>query len=580
MDKLNLDLEFCYGIKKLQKEIDFSCIGTKKRHSYAIYAPNGVMKTSLAKTFKDFANGKQSKDEVFSEKPNKRVINDENGSELQPEEVFVIEPYNEKFTSNKLTTLVAKQELKDLYDNAHLEIDKSKQEFLKKLKHLSGLSGRDNNIVQAIEDTFNKDFFNCLIDLKDKIINETLSFNFSNIIYNEIFTEKVLKFLNTSNFKEDIKQYIENYNELIDKSDFLKKDFNHYNAEKVNKNLKDNGFFKANHSINLNNGQSKQEILDEIDLERVITEEKEKVLNSDQLKSSFNTIDKKLTNVDLVKFRDYLFDNMIILSELANLDNFKKNLWLSYFVDQKALFIDLVDTYEKKRIVIEQIIKDAKEDKTKWENVIKIFNDRFKTPFSVKIRNQEDVILKDDIPSFDFYFADQGTTVAIDKTSLLNVLSQGEKRALYLLNIIFEVEARKSATQKTLFIVDDIADSFDYKNKYAIIEYLKEIGSDPLFKQIILTHNFDFFRTIESRFVGRKQCLMVIKTDSDIKLDDKLYLKPFSYFKNNLHKDNNILIASIPFIRNIIEYCKDEKDSDYKRLTSLLHLKSDTTNIR
>lgn len=57
---------------------------------------------------------------------------------------------------------------------------------------------------------------------------------------------------------------------------------------------------------------------------------------------------------------------------------------------------------------------------------------------------------------------------------LLNVLSQGEKRALYILNIIFEIEARKELDQKTILIIDDIADSFDYKNKYAIIEYLKK----------------------------------------------------------------------------------------------------------
>ena len=67
----------------------------------------------------------------------------------------------------------------------------------------------------------------------------------------------------------------------------------------------------------------------------------------------------------------------------------------------------------------------------------------------------------------------------------MQVLSNGEKRALYILNIIFEVEARKAAKQNTLFVIDDIADSFDYKNKYAIIEYLKEVGEVANFRQII-----------------------------------------------------------------------------------------------
>lgn len=74
---------------------------------------------------------------------------------------------------------------------------------------------------------------------------------------------------------------------------------------------------------------------------------------------------------------------------------------------------------------------------------------------------------------------------------MIDVLSRGELKALYILNIIFEIETRKQNAGHTVLIIDDIADSFDYKNKYAIIEYLKEI-SNFKFRQIILTHNFDF----------------------------------------------------------------------------------------
>jgi len=51
MKKLNIDLENCYGIKKLKTQFDFS-----QGKAYAIYAPNGAMKTSLAQTFKDIAD--------------------------------------------------------------------------------------------------------------------------------------------------------------------------------------------------------------------------------------------------------------------------------------------------------------------------------------------------------------------------------------------------------------------------------------------------------------------------------------------------------------------------------------------
>ena len=46
--ELKLDLENCYGIRKLKAEFDFA-----KSKAYAIYAPNGAMKSSLAKTFQD-----------------------------------------------------------------------------------------------------------------------------------------------------------------------------------------------------------------------------------------------------------------------------------------------------------------------------------------------------------------------------------------------------------------------------------------------------------------------------------------------------------------------------------------------
>ena len=63
-------------------------------------------------------------------------------------------------------------------------------------------------------------------------------------------------------------------------------------------------------------------------------------------------------------------------------------------------------------------------------------------------------------------------------------------------------------------MVDDIADSFDYKNKYAIIEYLKDISQENIFKQIILTHNFDFHRTVSSRLdMEREHKLNTVKTE-------------------------------------------------------------------
>lgn len=73
MKKLSLNLQYCYGIKKLETEFDFS-----RKKTFAIYAPNGVMKTSFAKTFKDLSNNQNSKDLVFPDRETIRSIKDEN----------------------------------------------------------------------------------------------------------------------------------------------------------------------------------------------------------------------------------------------------------------------------------------------------------------------------------------------------------------------------------------------------------------------------------------------------------------------------------------------------------------------
>jgi len=160
----------------------------------------------------------------------------------------------------------------------------------------------------------------------------------------------------------------------------------------------------------------------------------------------------------------------------------------------------------------------------------------------------------------------------------MQVLSNGEKRALYILNIIFEVEARKAANQKTLFVIDDIADSFDYKNKYAIIEYLKEVGEENGFRQVILSHNFDFYRTVAGRLnVRRKHRMFASKSNDEVSLTEESYQKsPFGHWRKHL-ADDTVLIASIPFLRNLAEFSGDH--ASFERLTSLLHVKADTSAI-
>lgn len=574
MQEIEINFRNCYGIKKLETKFDFS-----SKSVYAIYAPNGMMKTSFAKTFKDLSNSVDSKDLVFKDRETERIITDENGA-LESKKVFVIEPYNEEFKSEKLSTLLVNQALKEKYDEIHLAINTKKDALIKELILKSGVKKEIETIFSNDFTNYPDEFYKALLRVKIEVL-EASEPELADIKYVDVFSDKTIAFLETKDFKEKIKEYIEKYNELIDSSTYFKKGiFNHNNASVVAKNLNDNGFFQAEHSITLNPNSTNKIISSEDELEELIDEEKEAIINNPDLAKVFEDIDKKLkANKELRDFRDFLLNNLILLPELNNINGLKQKLWISYLKQNKSLYIELEEEFSNGKSEIEAIVNQAKEEETNWRGVIEEFNRRFSVPFKLKVENQEDVILKSEAPNIKFDFVESQNTIDIKENELLMVLSNGEKRALYILNIIFEVEARIRGNQETVFIVDDIADSFDYKNKYAIIEYLKDIAQNSLFKQIVLTHNFDFFRTISSRLdMYREHKLHTVKTEDEVILKEEKYQNnPFVFWKTNL---NNIemLIASIPFVRNIAEYTGDE--ANMVKLTSLLHIKEDTSSIQ
>lgn len=573
MNKLNLEFEHCYGIRKLKKEFVFS------NRTFAIYAPNGSMKTSFAKTFKDLMKGEETKDLIYPERKTVREIKKESGIELLKEDVFVIEPYNEGYFSDKESTLVVEKGLKEQYEKIYSDLDKEKNIILKNLKTVSQSTDCEDEILS----TFSANEKDTLLDILERVFpsidGSHAKYSFR---YNDVFDKKgnVKKFLDK--YSKTLDEYIQQYDFLLSRSAFFKKSsntFGTYQANELLKSIEDNSFFEAGHSFNLSDDSK---IKSAKDLKGLLESEIKKIINDKKLKKIFDTIDKAIgSNVELRAFKKVIEGNNSLLLHLKDYEVFKKNVWLGYLSQTQSDIKTLLNSYTAKKEELSKIIKQAGDTVTEWESAAEEFNNRFiGLPFKIKIKNKEDVILKTNAPVSEFIFNDSEKK-NVNREELLRVLSQGERRALYILNIIFEIRARKKANQETLLIIDDIADSFDYKNKYAIVEYLKSISEDDNFFQIILTHNFDFFRTILSRgVVPYGQCLISSKSVLGINLEQASYVKnPFiNDWKSNL-TDNKKLIASIPFVRNIIEYTQGDKDDDYLLLTSILHLKQNSTSI-
>ncbi|WP_246610034.1 phage infection protein [Comamonas fluminis] len=579
MNKLKLQLEHCYGIRKLDVVLDFSSSA-----AVAIYAPNGSMKSSLASAFQDIADGNASRDRIFPSRATVRVVQDENSANIQAANVLVLRPY-EEFSNkgNATATLLVNAALRQEYEALHAGVTAARAALITAVKATAKTKRPiEREVLSAFAPT-NGDFDATLARLKEELAKDWEPV-FKDVSYDILNDERVVAFLAQGDFRTAINDYTKKYNELLAASKYFKKGgFNYYAATNVAKELKASGFFKAKHSVSLN-GEEKKEINSEAELQALVDAERAKISEDAALRQKYEELEKQIQkNAQLREFESYLQGHEDLLPELADLAAFNKKLWMSYLKANHPLYVDLINKVEQAAVRSAEIEAQASQEHTQWQDVIDMFNNRFIVPFHLEVANKIQVVLgKETAPRLGFVFKDGNDHAPVERDALLQTLSTGEKRAFHVLNMLFDIEVRRAAGQQTLLVVDDIADSFDYKNKYAIVQYLSDLAEDQHFKLLILTHNFDFYRTIESRrLVQRKNCFMVSKTTAGVTLEAAQGVRNvfINAWKPAFFTDDRKKICCVPFMRNLIEYTKGEADPDYLLLTSLLHWKVDTDQI-
>lgn len=580
MKDLNIVLKNCHGIRDLEATFTFA-----KGNAVAIYAPNGTMKTSFARTLADLSNGEETMDRMFPTRETVRSVTDENGNELDPGDVVVVLSYDEELgPSESTSTLLVNAELRKEYERLQVDLFAARESLVTALREQVGpkldVTGAISQVFMQQDDKF----FDALVRVSYEV--EQLDESpYAELPYNLLFAERVVAMLRTPDVQSALAQYVTRLNELLDESSFFSRDsFNYYSASKVTKSLGESGFFAASHTLLLHGEATPRSVSNHQELEAIIDEEKGRITDDPALKRKLDLVEKALQrNVDTQKFLEFIAEHEELLPDLTNVDQFHQAVWKSYFKVHEVLFQHAVKCFKDTEVRRKEIERQAAAESTQWEKVIKIFNDRFFVPFRLSAENKHRVMLgQDSMLKLDFKFQDGDESRGVERDDLLEVLSNGEKKALYILNVLFEMEARKAAGRETLFVIDDLADSFDYKNKYAIIQYLKEMADHTNFKLILLTHNFDFFRTLNSRgVVGYSRCFMAQKNEKKVTLSQAEHINnPFIHaFKKHFFTNGMERVASIPFVRNILEYTKGTDDPDYMKLTSLLHWKQDSRSI-
>lgn len=576
MNKLSLNWENCFGIKELKQDFNFD-----KSQIQLIYAPNGTMKTSFANTMKCIETGKNKPSDRLNSALGSKYELKMDDNDVSPQMIYVINGDEDIDSSAAFVNFLASKDLKDKYDTIYAKITKEKDALMTKLKTVSQSSDCEKELLETFSSNWKGNIFSVLDNIYSQL---TVPFHHYEFRYNDVFDKKGAVKGFVEKYKNDLQNYIVKYDDLLSQSTFYQKKNGHsfgtFQASQLCGSVEDESFFAVDHKIVLSN---QEEISSTEALKQKIQDEQDKILNDKNLKKIFDSITKAIDkNADLRGFKSVIEKHQEWIAEIVNYDDFKKKVWLGHLAsnDVKPLLEEYKKVFDDNKSELQNVITEAGKQKDKWNEIIGLYKSRFHVPFNVSIENQEDIILKSEAAKLKFSYLDENDhAIDTEKDKLDLILSRGEKRAFIILQFIFDMESRKSINQETLLVMDDISESFDYQNKYAIIEYIKDLSLNRNFYFLILTHNYDFYRTVSSRLNVRGGNLWLVEKDEKRQIHFNKGEYTGNVFVNAFighDDDDKIFISMLPFVRNLIEYTEGESSSDYLKLTSCLHQKNDT----
>ncbi|ASP28362.1 hypothetical protein SCORR_v1c05900 [Spiroplasma corruscae] len=571
-----------YGIKGFNKSLDLS-----KDKCSLIYANNGTMKTSLVKALKNITNSKEIEERWFHKMPdydvtifNKNYTNVKSDSDDRV--ICFVNEYDKVKLSNieGIVSLIKndflKKEIEEEWEKRKISVDKLYKILKSKFNFRD--NSKVNNIICRITNANKELDWKQVIDFlrarkwENKFIDKNLDCKLLEILLDN----KVKVFMENS---DKIKAYREHI--FTKKSSHYTNDsFTFNELEQIHKLFSDKNkkFFNVGNKLVIKDLVNNIEEI--IDNKYKLNDLYNRVLNdiykSEDTLNLIKIIEKELTGSVSKKIVSYMINenNSWVFEETENLDNFLIDYFESVFSDQKEIIIEYlnevknVEEYFKSK---EKLINEY--DDTKWDKIIKDYNELFDFPFDVRIENRYNSILGYDSPQFVFEVKDSEGNVNKNFDSLMDdTLSSGEKKVVFFLELLFSINIVKEKYKNEspiLLILDDLVESFDYKNKHSILKYLFDfIHDNKKNKLIILSHNFDFIRSCQYD-LNKTKTIMVSKNKTTGLLDfcdffDKdskeLYdnkdnaIKVFKNWIDNLQNSDNkkyIVTALLPVLRNI-----------------------------
>lgn len=554
-------------------EIEFKSI--KDNNIAVIYAPNGTGKTSLTKVLSNRANGEFSLNSIFSLSFNGVEYNQDNN------ELFYI--INDQISRNivpgKTEDFLLGDNIRrefELKENIDSEFERLfKTDFPTKLKDEYLLSKVTNLILNKISNIKLREYVKDIVNNRsrgDKIDREEF-------LYTIYYLEEVK--LTLDEIKENkLKFLFANY---LDKHSLIFRLMN-INQRDITKN-ESVEIIEENETalFVLNKYQDKSDCIvcdnKGIDSRSLINRKiasKEKVFNelNDKTKEILIEIINKAESLssDPLNIKDTL-QKCIKLGNtklLLDLQEEIKELFSLFDISLTNLFVRKVKEsflYEKYE-EYQKMLKEQPEITDEEMGFIqRVISDHLGKSIEIK---------RDNVNGNNFkLLLDDNELLGVDRNKLH--LSTGEQN---FISLAFELLLAKKSS-KEIIILDDPISSFDsiYKNKiaYSLVKFLE--GK----KQLILTHNTDLIKLLESQLKGCFNLYILNNTENGkngfirINENEKLILldlsKLLNFFRKNVFleivDEKRFVMSMIPFMRGYANIIGNS--AIYKKLSQVMH---------
>lgn len=609
MDSFTIHARNTFGIGELEhvfkvRDSENGKIGSKRINSniehrcFEIYAPNGTCKTSLCKAIERWSQSGKQEDCFFRDRSSEFDITTKPGGAFSRDHVICFRSMRDLESANLFADgMLASKDLKQKYQKA-LKVHADSKDYVLnslrfELKTQNGLPKLDDMERLVTEAGGCESFDESLEKLRAESDGFVPPQFMATIKMNALLSSKTLDILGKPDVKSSLKDYSQVRDEMLSKSHFLRDGFDYSSARALAKELAKDHYFDAGHKLTLLDSANDKtiEVASVDELNDLIGKSLNAVDADPAVKAKFAGVENALRNTTAAEdLRNKITNQPEIAAALSD----PNKLQHDYFVYAVSHCTETVDDYlnglNGYQETVRALEKDIMSESTEWDEAVKLFKSRFDVPYNLSIVNKAAAVVRGDLPEIHFDYDGH----EIEKETLFANLSDGECKALYMLDIFFEVQRARRLRGPKLLVFDDVVDSFDTFNKYAFIEYLRDFASDPNTYVLLLTHNFSFFQTVGSRlstYFGFKDCLLAEKSN-----EGKISLNKFAYLKNaplvtwrkcleaskkNANKCNNaktdtdvIKIAAIPMVRELVSI-KEDQDPDYKTLSAVLHGRPD-----